>query len=161
MKDHTVVGEPTQGELVQGDDDLVMAQLDPLSRPDPDPSDEGGYCTDEPHQPTGQVDQIGHRRQGFTARIAAEPQVSPDSDVYQIGRLSHDLSGGFLATMPNQKSFENPEISEYVKKYHKASDDYGWFWGTWEDGENVVSGQPSMCVDCHVRHAPDIRRNNS
>ena len=34
-------------------------------------------------------------------------------NVYQIGRLSHDLAGGFLATMPSQKSFDNPEIAKY------------------------------------------------
>ena len=45
-------------------------------------------------------------------------------NVYQIGRLSHDLAGGFLATMPGQKSFDNPEISKYVKKYHQANPEY-------------------------------------
>ncbi len=45
-------------------------------------------------------------------------------NVYQIGRLSHDLAGGFLATMPGQKSFENPEIAKYVKKYHQANPEY-------------------------------------
>jgi 4-hydroxybutyryl-CoA dehydratase/vinylacetyl-CoA-Delta-isomerase len=45
-------------------------------------------------------------------------------NVYQIGRLSHDLAGGFLATMPDEKAFNNPEISEYVRKYHTANPDY-------------------------------------
>ena len=45
-------------------------------------------------------------------------------NVYQIGRLSHDLAGGFLATMPDQRAIENPEISEYVKKYHTANPEY-------------------------------------
>ena len=45
-------------------------------------------------------------------------------NVYQIGRLSHDLAGGFLATMPGQKSFENPEIAKYVEKYHQANPEY-------------------------------------
>jgi 4-hydroxybutyryl-CoA dehydratase/vinylacetyl-CoA-Delta-isomerase len=45
-------------------------------------------------------------------------------NIYQIGRLAHDLAGGFLATMPDQKSFENPEISEFVRKYHTANPDY-------------------------------------
>ena len=31
-------------------------------------------------------------------------------NVYQIGRLTHDLAGGFLATMPDEKSLDNPEI---------------------------------------------------
>lgn len=45
-------------------------------------------------------------------------------NVYEIGRLSHDLSGGFLATMPDSKSFENPEIAHWVRKYHTANPDY-------------------------------------
>jgi 4-hydroxybutyryl-CoA dehydratase/vinylacetyl-CoA-Delta-isomerase len=45
-------------------------------------------------------------------------------NVYQIGRLAHDLAGGFLATMPDQKSFENPEIAAFVRKYHTANPDY-------------------------------------
>ena len=45
-------------------------------------------------------------------------------NVYQIGRLSHDLAGGFLATMPDRGSFENPEISEWVKKFHTANPEY-------------------------------------
>ncbi len=45
-------------------------------------------------------------------------------NVYNIGRLSHDLAGGFLATLPDQAAFENPEISKYVKKYHTANPEY-------------------------------------
>jgi len=45
-------------------------------------------------------------------------------NVYQIGRLSHDLAGGFLATMPDEKAFENPEIGDLVRKYHTANPDY-------------------------------------
>lgn len=33
---------------------------------------------------------------------------------------------------------------------YKASDEYGWYWGTWEEGEVVTSGKVSMCTDCHV-----------
>jgi 4-hydroxybutyryl-CoA dehydratase/vinylacetyl-CoA-Delta-isomerase len=45
-------------------------------------------------------------------------------NVYQIGRLSHDLAGGFLATMPDNTAFENPEIEGYVRKYHTANPEY-------------------------------------
>ena len=44
-------------------------------------------------------------------------------NVYAIGRLSHDLAGGFLATLPDAKSFENPEIAEWVKKYTKINEE--------------------------------------
>jgi len=45
-------------------------------------------------------------------------------NVYQISRLAHDLAGGFLATMPDEKALEHPEIGAYVKKYHTANPDY-------------------------------------
>ncbi len=45
-------------------------------------------------------------------------------NVYEIGRLSHDLAGGFLATMPDSKAFDNPEISGWVRKYHTANPEY-------------------------------------
>ena len=45
-------------------------------------------------------------------------------NVYEIGRLSHDLAGGFLATMPDAASFDNPEISHWVRKYHTANPEY-------------------------------------
>lgn len=45
-------------------------------------------------------------------------------NVYQIGRLSHDLAGGFLATMPDEKALDNPEIGDLVRKYHTANPDY-------------------------------------
>ncbi len=45
-------------------------------------------------------------------------------NVYEIGRLSHDLAGGFLATMPGQKAFENPEIGQFVRKYHTANPEF-------------------------------------
>ena len=45
-------------------------------------------------------------------------------NVYLIGRLSHDLAGGFLATMPDQKALENPEIGDLVRKYHTANPEF-------------------------------------
>jgi 4-hydroxybutyryl-CoA dehydratase/vinylacetyl-CoA-Delta-isomerase len=45
-------------------------------------------------------------------------------NVYEIGRLSHDLAGGFLATIPDSKAFDNPEISGWVRKYHTANPEY-------------------------------------
>ena len=45
-------------------------------------------------------------------------------NVYEIGRLAHDLAGGFLATMPDSKALANPEIGDYVRKYHTANPDY-------------------------------------
>jgi len=45
-------------------------------------------------------------------------------NVYSIGRIAHDLAGGFLATMPDEAAFENPEIGDLVRKYHTANPDY-------------------------------------
>lgn len=45
-------------------------------------------------------------------------------NVYEIGRLSHDLAGGFLATMPDSKSFDHPEIGPWLRKYHTANPEY-------------------------------------
>jgi len=45
-------------------------------------------------------------------------------NVYDIGRLAHDLAGGFLATMPGEDEFNHPEIGDYVKKYHVANPQY-------------------------------------
>ncbi|MCG8413595.1 MAG: 4-hydroxyphenylacetate 3-hydroxylase family protein [Pseudomonadales bacterium] len=44
--------------------------------------------------------------------------------VYSVGRLAHDLAGGYLATMPSEESFNNPEIAKYVEKYHVANPEY-------------------------------------
>ena len=45
-------------------------------------------------------------------------------NVYVIGRLSHDLAGGFIATLPDSSSFDNPEIAPFVRKYYAANPDY-------------------------------------
>jgi 4-hydroxybutyryl-CoA dehydratase/vinylacetyl-CoA-Delta-isomerase len=45
-------------------------------------------------------------------------------NIYAVGRLAHDLAGGYLATMPDEASFKNPEISKYVRKYHTANPEY-------------------------------------
>ena len=45
-------------------------------------------------------------------------------NVYEIARLSHDLAGGFIATLPDAKALENPEIAKYVEKYHTAKPEY-------------------------------------
>lgn len=45
-------------------------------------------------------------------------------NVYEIGRLSHDLAGGFIATMPGTDSLDNPEIAPWVRKYYSANPDY-------------------------------------
>jgi 4-hydroxybutyryl-CoA dehydratase/vinylacetyl-CoA-Delta-isomerase len=43
-------------------------------------------------------------------------------NIYAIGRLAHDIAGGFLATMPEEAAFESPEIGKWVKKYHVCNE---------------------------------------
>ena len=45
-------------------------------------------------------------------------------NIYSIGRLAHDLAGGYLATMPDEEAFDHPEIGKYVKKYHTANPEF-------------------------------------
>ncbi len=37
--------------------------------------------------------------------------------IYEISRLSHDLAGGILATMPSEQDLENPEVGHLALKY--------------------------------------------
>lgn len=40
--------------------------------------------------------------------------------IYEICRLSHDVAGGFTATMPSEKDFMDPELGKYIEKYYKG-----------------------------------------
>jgi 4-hydroxybutyryl-CoA dehydratase/vinylacetyl-CoA-Delta-isomerase len=44
--------------------------------------------------------------------------------IYEICRLSHDIAGGIIATMPSEKDLHHPEIGGYVEKYLKGKDTY-------------------------------------
>jgi len=43
-------------------------------------------------------------------------------NIYSIGRLAHDIAGGFLATMPEEAAFDSPEIGKLVRKYHLCNE---------------------------------------
>ena len=43
--------------------------------------------------------------------------------IYEICRLSHDIAGGLLATLPSEKDLQHPEIGQYVEKYFKGKAD--------------------------------------
>lgn len=66
--------------------------------------------------------------------------------VYEIARLSHDIAGGFIATMPSEKDLENPEIRKYIEKYYKVKDgipfEYRLRLGRLI--ENMTSGTPQV-----------------
>lgn len=40
--------------------------------------------------------------------------------IYEICRLSHDIAGGFIATLPSEDDLFSPEIGHYVDKYFKG-----------------------------------------
>lgn len=40
--------------------------------------------------------------------------------IYQICRLSHDIAGGFIATMPSEKDLRDPRLGKYLEKYLKG-----------------------------------------
>lgn len=40
--------------------------------------------------------------------------------IYEISRLSHDIAGGLLATLPSEKDLKHSEIGMYVEKYFKG-----------------------------------------
>ncbi len=41
-------------------------------------------------------------------------------NIYEICRLSHDISGGVLATLPYEKDLKDPKIGKYLEKYLKG-----------------------------------------
>jgi 4-hydroxybutyryl-CoA dehydratase/vinylacetyl-CoA-Delta-isomerase len=41
--------------------------------------------------------------------------------IYEIGRLSHDIAGGLIATLPSEKDFRNEEIGELLQKHYSSS----------------------------------------
>ncbi len=41
---------------------------------------------------------------------------------YEIARISQDLAGGIMVTMPSEKDLNHPEIGHLVRKYMKAKD---------------------------------------
>ncbi|ABB32442.1 4-hydroxybutyryl-CoA dehydratase [Geobacter metallireducens GS-15] len=43
--------------------------------------------------------------------------------IYEIARLSHDISGGCMATMPSEKDLHHDEIGKYVEKYFRGVDE--------------------------------------
>jgi 4-hydroxybutyryl-CoA dehydratase/vinylacetyl-CoA-Delta-isomerase len=44
--------------------------------------------------------------------------------IYEISRLSHDIAGGLIATLPGEKDFRNEEIGELLHKHYRAGG--GW-----------------------------------
>jgi 4-hydroxybutyryl-CoA dehydratase/vinylacetyl-CoA-Delta-isomerase len=41
--------------------------------------------------------------------------------IYEISRLSHDIAGGLIATLPSEQDFRNEDIGEILHKHFRAS----------------------------------------
>ncbi|MCL5046550.1 MAG: 4-hydroxyphenylacetate 3-hydroxylase family protein [Actinobacteria bacterium] len=40
--------------------------------------------------------------------------------IYEVGRISHDIAGGFVATLPSEKDFSSSEVGHLLEKYFKG-----------------------------------------
>jgi 4-hydroxybutyryl-CoA dehydratase/vinylacetyl-CoA-Delta-isomerase len=41
--------------------------------------------------------------------------------IYEIGRLSHDIAGGLIATLPGEKDFLNEEIGDLLRRHYSSA----------------------------------------
>ncbi len=81
-----VVGVPQKGELMQGDQGLVVTHLDLLSTGTPLARDQGSHRGDERHRAGGVMHQVRNALQGLASRVAGETKMAADCSVDQIGR---------------------------------------------------------------------------
>ncbi|MFW6036186.1 MAG: 4-hydroxyphenylacetate 3-hydroxylase family protein [Halothermotrichaceae bacterium] len=40
--------------------------------------------------------------------------------IYEIYRISHDIAGGYIATLPSEEDFRSEEVGKYVEKYFQG-----------------------------------------
>lgn len=59
----------------------------------------------------------------FDPMMANTVKQNITRNVYAVGRLAHDIAGGFLATMPDESAFSSPQIGKWVRKYHVCRPD--------------------------------------
>ena len=52
--------------------------------------------------------------------LANTVKLNVTRNIYEVSRLSHDIAGGIIATLPSEKDFEDPRISKYLEKYLKG-----------------------------------------
>ncbi len=52
--------------------------------------------------------------------LANTVKLNVTRNIYEVARLSHDIAGGIIATLPSQKDFEDPKIGKYLEKYFKG-----------------------------------------
>lgn len=52
--------------------------------------------------------------------LANVTKLNVTRNIYEICRLSHDIAGGILATLPSEQDFQNSHIGKYLDKYFKG-----------------------------------------
>lgn len=55
--------------------------------------------------------------------LANITKLNVTKNIYEICRLAHDITGGFIATLPSEADFRHPEIGQYVEKYFRGRAD--------------------------------------
>ena len=55
--------------------------------------------------------------------LANTVKLNCTRNMYEISRLAHDIAGGFIATLPYEADYKNPETRGYIDKYLKANPD--------------------------------------
>jgi 4-hydroxybutyryl-CoA dehydratase/vinylacetyl-CoA-Delta-isomerase len=53
--------------------------------------------------------------------LANTVKLNCTKNMYEISRLAHDIAGGFIATLPYEADYKNPETKEYIDKYLKGN----------------------------------------
>lgn len=79
--------------------------------------------------------------------------------IYEICRISHDISGGFIATLPSEQDLLHPEIGKYVGKFFKgiASVDAGERIRMARLLENMTGGT-ALAESMHGAGSPQAQR---
>jgi 4-hydroxybutyryl-CoA dehydratase/vinylacetyl-CoA-Delta-isomerase len=52
--------------------------------------------------------------------LANTVKLNCTRNMYEISRLSHDIAGGFIATLPYEADYKSPECHGYIDKYFAA-----------------------------------------
>ena len=55
--------------------------------------------------------------------LANITKLNATRSIYETGRLSQDIAGGLLATLPSEQDMNDPTVGKYVEKYFKAAAD--------------------------------------
>ena len=53
--------------------------------------------------------------------LANTVKLNCTKNMYEISRLAHDIAGGFIATLPYEADYKNPETKGYIDKYLKGN----------------------------------------